>query len=506
MDQKNQLANKTFSGILYLIFSSIIQVTLKIGVLAILARIISPKEFGLMGIAVIIIEFSKLFSQMGVGPAIVQRKELEVRHLTTGFTLSLLIGLFFAALLTLVAPLLESIFKMEGLTPVLRTISVVFFIDSITIVGQAQLQRNMKFKVIATGEVLSYAIGYGAVGILLGYLGWGVWALVVANICQAFLNFVYIMIVQPFSKRPGFNKDAFKELLHYGGGFTIAKIGNFLALQGDNLVIGRTMGASALGMYGRAYQFMAMPAGLFGNALDKVLFPAMSKVQDDKQRLSKAYLTGTGIIGIVAIPISVIFVLLAPEIIMILLGPKWIEVTMPFRILAASLLFRMSYKMSDSLARGTGAVYKRAWRQLIYAAAVIIFSYIGHFWGLSGVAIGVSISLVLNFFMMADLSKHLTGISWMDLFKTHQQGVQIGAITAIVSYVIISICKKYSESDILIASVTIFAVGVVLFLGVWKFPAFFISDEQKKLINKLVLKRAKKLPVQTPEPISDLAA
>lgn len=500
MDQQNQLTKRTFSGLLYLIFSSLIQVTLKIGVLAVLARMIAPKEFGLVGIAVIIVEFSKLFSQMGVGPAIVQRKELEPRHLTTGLTISLFIGIFFAAVLILSAPLFQSFFHMQGLIPVLRAISVVFFVDSFTTIGQALMQRNMKFKFIAGIEVFSYAIGYGAVGITLGYLGYGVWALVIANISQAVLNAVFVVIAQPFSKRPGFESKAFKELIHFGGGFTIARIGNFLALQGDNLVIGRTLGAAALGIYGRAYQFMAMPAGLFGNALDRALFPAMAKVQDDKQKLVKAYLTGTSIIALVAIPISVIFVLLAPEIILVLLGPKWTAAILPFRILACSLLFRMSYKMSDSLARGTGAVYKRAWRQLIYAAAVILFSYIGHFWGLYGVAVGVSLSLVINFLMMAHLSIQLTGIRWMDLLKAHRHGLQLGVFTGIFCFVLITLCRQYSGFHFLTVLVTLSGLAILLFLVLWLMPGLFISDEQKKLITKLIVKPIKKRSLQTALP------
>src|SRR5438045_7492786 len=98
---------------------------------------------------------------------------------------------------------------------------------------------------------------------------------------------------------------------------------------------------------------MVMPSSLFGNALDRTLFPAMAKVQDDKQRLIKAYLAGTSLIALVAMPISVLFVFMAPEIISILLGKNWLAVILPFRILACSLLFRMSYKMSDSIARAT---------------------------------------------------------------------------------------------------------------------------------------------------------
>ncbi|MFC5269489.1 lipopolysaccharide biosynthesis protein [Adhaeribacter terreus] len=494
MNPEKKLTERTLSGFLWMITGSGIQMGLKIGVLAILARLISPKDFGIVGMAVIAVDFSKMFSQMGVGPAIVQRKELENRHLTTGLTLSICMGLFFAGLLTLTSPLLSEFFRMQGLAPVLRLVSLIFLVDSLTLVGQALMQRNMNFKTIAAVEVASYAFGYGAVGITLAYQGWGMWALAAALISQAVLHALLVVIIQPFPKKPGFEKAAFKELISFGGGMTLARLGNFLAVQGDNLVIGRMLGAGALGLYGRAYQFMVMPASLFGNALDKSLFPAMAKVQDDKARLGKAYLTGVSSIALVAIPVSMIFMILAPEIVQLLLGPKWNAVIIPFQILACSLLFRMSYKMSDSLARATGAVYRRAWRQFLYALFVVTGSYIGQFWGLPGVAVGVAGALVLNFLMMAHLSIQLTTTTWFDILKAHFPGLSLGLLTGTITYALSTLNRMYFGSGFLTLLLTVLGLGLLSALTIWQFPALFIRDDQRELLNKLLLKRFKKLP------------
>src|SRR5687767_1250542 len=144
MNEKS-LTQKTFSGTLYLMSSGGIQVVLKIGVLAVLARLISPADFGLMGIAIVIVEFSKMFAQMGVGPCIVQRKELNDRLLSSAFTLSLLMGFLFAAVIVITAPLLESFFRMQGLHRVLQAVALAFVINAFTVTAQALLQRNMKF-------------------------------------------------------------------------------------------------------------------------------------------------------------------------------------------------------------------------------------------------------------------------------------------------------------------------------------------------------------------------
>jgi O-antigen/teichoic acid export membrane protein len=496
MTQEKDLTKRTFSGFLWMITGTGIHAVLKIAVLAILARIVSPVEFGLMGMAMIAVEFSKMFIQMGVGPAIVQRKELEDRHLTTGFTLSLMMGISFSAALALSAPLLADFFRMEGLTSVIRVISLIFLVDSFTLIGQALMQRHMKYKRIAIIEVISFAIGYGAIAIITGYIGWGVWALVAAQLSQAVLQAVLVIIVQPFSIRPGFEMRAGKELLHFGGGFTIAKIGNYIALQGDNLVIGRMLGASALGIYGRAYQFMVMPALLFGNAFDKALFPAMAKVQDEKHRLQRAFLTGLSIIALIAIPLSVVLVLLAPEIVMVVLGPAWTGVILPFQILACGLLFRVSYKISDTLARATGSVYKRAWRQLVYAAVVVGGSYIGQFWGLYGVACGVAVALLVNFLLMTHLSMQLTDSNWSDILKAHWHGIFLGIVTGFISYTVLALCRLYVVSHFWTLTLTLTGIVALLLPAVWCFPRLFIRDEQSELFSKLIAKRPKKIQPQ----------
>ncbi len=492
-DQSKNLTERTFSGFSWAILGSGTQVVLKIGVLAVLARLVSPKEFGLMGIATMVVEFSKMFSHMGIGPAIVQREKLENRHLITGFTLSLSMGIFFGGILFAIAPTLSIFFRMPELTNVLRVISLVFLIDSLTLIAQALMQRNMKFKISTAIEVISYFVGYGLVGILLAYMGWGVWALVVANLSQAALFTVLMVLFQAFPKKLGFEISAFKELIFFGGGMTLAKIGNYLATQGDNFVVGRTLGAGALGIYGRAYQFMVMPASLFGNALDKALFPAMSKVQNDKQRLAKAYLAGVSIIALVSIPISLMILFLAHEIVMVLLGAAWSDVILPLQILSLSLLFRMSYKMSDSLARATGAVYHRAWRQLIYASLVLTGSYIGQFWGLYGVAGGVALALIANFLMMAHLSLRITGITWSEMIKAHQYGIISGAITAMATYAIVTLCRINNLPDFLTLVITLVGSMIPLIIIMLFFPRLIISDSLKELLDTLILKRFKKL-------------
>ena len=149
------------------------------------------------------------------------------------------------------------------------------------------------------------------------------------------------------------------------------------------------MTASDLGYYSRAYQLVAMPAMLLGQMMDRVLFPVMASFQHARARLAEAYRRGISLVATVMAPLSVLIVMLAPEIVRVLLGPDWGPVVAPLRVLALGLVCRTGYKISDSLARSVGTVYKRAWRQAIYAALVVTGALVGRRWGITGVAWGV---------------------------------------------------------------------------------------------------------------------
>ncbi len=495
IDINKSLTRSVFSGFLWLAGASGVQIMLKIIVLGVLARLLSPHEFGVMGIALTVVEFSKLFAHMGVGPALIQKSEIGDDHLKTGLGMSLILGVFFVLLINIMATPLAVFFKMPELTDVLRVVSLVFLVDSFTVVGQALVMRNMKYRLTALIEVGSYTIAYGLIGVALAYAGWGVWALVFANLAQGVLVCVFLMAVQTFPKIPELRMTVFKDLFYYGGGMTLARIGNFVATQGDNLVVGKVLGASSLGLYGRAYQFMVMPASLIGNAMDKALFPAMSKVQNEKDRLSVAYLSGVSAIALLAIPISIATFFLAPEIVETILGNGWENVVLPLQILASSLLFRMSYKMSDSLARATGAVYRRAWRQMLYAALVLSGAWIGALYGIAGVAIGVAVALTINFVLMAHLSLNITGLTWEAFAKAHLHGVLSGALTLATVYFVKNLATRITDSAPFILAITMIGIAIPFAIVLYARPNFLLSGELKSVTSKLLKHRSKKTEI-----------
>ncbi len=471
------LTRRTVSGLLWMAWGKGAYAVLGMIVLGVLARLLTPAEFGVVSAALVVIGFTNIFSQLGLGPAIVQRPTLEQRHIDTAFLSTVLFGLSLAGLTWLVAPAVSGFFRIAGLTPVLRALALLFPLTGLGVVAESLAKRELRFRWLANVEVLSYALGYGAVGIALAVMGFGVWALVGGEIARSTLRTGILLSDQPPRLRPALEWTAFHDLLYFGGGFTIAKAANFLALQGDNLVVARTLGASALGLYGRAYSLMAAPATGFGGILDNVLFPAMAKVQHDRPRLARAYTRGVALLSVLMLPTSAVLFVLAPEVVQVVLGPKWTEVVAPFRILAIGMLFRTSYKMSDSLSRSTGAVYRRAWRQIVYAGLVIGGAWVGQHWGIAGVALGILLAVTVNFLLMAHLSLAVARIGWGTFARTHVPGLALTAALLPMAWGVATLLRSWSWPALGVATAT----GLVVAAGAaglaWRAPAVFLGPD-----------------------------
>ena len=180
-------------------------------------------------------------------------------------------------------------------------------------------------------------------------------------------------------------------MIGFGSGYSLTQLGNWGAQNADNFVVASVLGTGPLGVYSRAYNLLSQPAAVIGGAADKVLFPAMARVRDDGERLRAAYVRSASLIALVAAPASVLLYVLAPEVVRVLLGAQWAAVVLPLQVFALVLLPRTTYKISTSLTRATGAVYRAAWRQWLYAAEVVVFCVIGaRVAGVDGVAVGAA--------------------------------------------------------------------------------------------------------------------
>jgi len=479
------LTRATMRGLFWTFLSSGAQALLQLLVLVLLARLLPPASFGIVQAALLVIGFSSIFSQLGVGPAVVQRPGLNSAQIRTGFTLSWLFGAAMTLLTWLLAPVMARFFHMEELNAVVRVMSGVFLIQGASVVAESLVQRELRFRLLAITEIVAFTGGFGVVGVAMALLGFGLWSLVGANLTQAVLKAVLLLALQPHQKRFMLDRSAIKELLYFGGGFTAARLGNYLAGQGDSLVVGRWLGADALGLYGRAYQLMTAPATLLGQAVDRALFPAMARVQHDSARLVLAYRRGVALLALVMLPVSIPLCVFAREVTLALLGPSWEGAVRPLQIFALGLLFRTSYKMSDSIARATGAVYRRAWRQGVFGVLVTLGAWFGRHWGISGAALGVTVAIGINFVLMAHLSLTLADMRWRAFWEAHVPAMRLAAILGAESFMLAVGLRAWGLSPSVILAVSGIVLSVTVLLLFRSAPRWVLGQDGQWMLGQL---------------------
>jgi O-antigen/teichoic acid export membrane protein len=456
-----KLERRAVGGLVWMLSGVGFQAFLRLVLLLILARLIGPEAFGIVGAALVVIHIALVFSSLGISSAIVQRAELDTRHIHSAFALALFCGALITLVIELLAPWIAAFFGFEGLTAVLRVLGLIPVLANFGVVAEGLLRRALAFRKLATISVLSYALGYGLVGIGLALMGAGVWALAGASLTEYGTRALILLMIRPHAKAGPLDRAALWQLLVFSGGLTLRRFGHQLAQGLDNIVVGRWLGAEALGLYGRAYQLVSMPPATIGKAMGAVMFPVLSRVQDDRPRLATAYRRSTAVLALLTIPAAAAVIVLAPELIMAMLGRDWLGVIVPLQILAPGIFFRLIFQLSDALGLAAGTVYAVAWRQGAHAAAVLVGALIGQHWGLPGVAGGVLAAQLATYILVTQLCLRLTSLSVTAWAAAHVRGLVIGALAGTGLWLLVTSLRSIGAPPALTLGIALLVCSVV---------------------------------------------
>jgi PST family polysaccharide transporter len=381
----------------------------------ILARLLSPSDFGLQGMVGVVTAFLALFADAGLGMATIQRLQVTHEQTSTLFWINVAVGAILAVLCAASAPLLVTFYHEPRLYWVAVAAGANFVFNGLAAQHGALLRRSMRFVMQAKIDLLALAAGSGT-GVVMALLGCSYWSLVGSNIANSVVGAVAVWIAVPWVPGPPHHRSGVGAMLHFGGVMTCNSFVVFLAWNAEKLLLGRFWGADALGLYGRAYQLVTLPVQQLNGAIGGVAFPALSRLQNDAERLARSFLRGYSLLISLTIPITITSALFAEEIVGIVLGAKWMEAAPIFRLLApVAVVFAIANPLSW-LVTSTG----RGGRALSISTATTPLVIVGIVLGLShgpdGVALGYSSALVLVLIPIAALSKHGTRITWADLW------------------------------------------------------------------------------------------
>ena len=358
----------------------------------ILARLLVPADFGLLGIAMLAISTLETFSQTGFQAALVQKKEDINSYLDTAWTVSAIRGMFLFSLLFFAAPLVAKFFNSPQGTLIIRVIAATVLLSGLRNIGVVFFQKELEFNKQFLYEFSATVVDL-AVAVALAFILRNVWALVWGGLAAHFVRLFMSYILHSYRPRIRFEKERFQELLGFGRWVLGSSVLIFLITQGDDIFVGKMLGVTALGLYQMAYLISNLPATEITHVISQVTFPAYSKLTNNTSRLRESYLKVLAVSTSISIPAAGGIFVLAPEFTKIFLGDKWIEIVPLIRILCFFGLFR-------SIAATTGPVFyakgvpeiltKLGAAQLMLLIAIIYPLTGAH--GLLGVSLAVSLA------------------------------------------------------------------------------------------------------------------
>ena len=320
----NNLRQRTLVGLGWTGAARLLGQILQLAVTVILARLLSPKEYGLLGMVLVFTGFASNVADMGLGASIIQRSTLSERHLNSVFWLNVATGIVLTGVFALAAPLVARFYGEPQLHMLTASIAFNFFFGSLNVVQNALLDKALNFRTKFWIETVS-SLASGIVALALAFTGAGVWSLVGQALTLTVVRVLMMWTQSSWRPAMSFDFSAIRELMHFGGHLMGFGAVIYWSMNVDKLVIGRWIGSSALGIYSLADKLMRLPLVNVSDVTTSVMFPALSAIQDEVEAVRRAYLRGSRMIALITFPMMIALGVLAEPAILVVYGSKWRE-------------------------------------------------------------------------------------------------------------------------------------------------------------------------------------
>ncbi|KFX66074.1 lipopolysaccharide biosynthesis protein [Paraburkholderia fungorum] len=379
-----------------------------------LARLLGPADYGVMAMAMIVVNLANLLRDLGTSAAVVQRDELDENAKATVFWLNFGVGLTLSALVAGLATLIGYIFVSPNLPKVLWLLALGFPITASSAVHQALLERQSQFKLLARVEILSSGMGL-SVAILLAHFGFGVFCLPAQILTAAALSSTQLWMLSRWRPVRKFNVESFKSLFSYSGNLTAFNLINYFARNADSIVVGKLLGAVQLGVYSQAYRVMLFPLQNMTFVATRALFPLLSRHQSEPLVLRNLYLKTVMMVVTITGPLMCGIWVLRSEFVHIVFGAKWSAVVPVLAWLAPVGFIQSVVSTTGTVFMATGNTKSLMKLGLIATVLQVGGFIIGAFWDVNHVAAMYALANLINFFVaMTATMKHLgSGISYL---------------------------------------------------------------------------------------------
>jgi len=460
-------------------------------IMVILARLLTPADFGIVGIAFIFTRFITLLNEMGIAAAVVQKLDMEEKDLNTLFTTSLVVGIVLMMVMFTGANGLAVFFETPVLEPILKILSITFLIGSLGVIQKSLANRDVNFKMIASVEIAGVAF-YGVVSIVLAALGFGVWSIVYGMIANHIVSTFIFYIRTVWKPKVFFSLERFKSNVKFGINVFGTNIVNYFYMNLVSFVTGKFLGTSSLGIYTLANNITTQTVGRISYIIGRVMFPTMSKIQNDHERFASAYIKVLHFIAMLSFPFLIGVAAVAKPFVLVLFGEKWSGSIFPLQVLAIIAMLRqigatINYVL---LAKGRSDIEFKWNVFFIFVLSGMLMVTIKH--GLDVLVIGIFVINLVGIPVIQKITFSLIDLTLWRVYKTLLPVFVSSALMGVIVYGFSLYLANY-VSNILILILSAI-LGVILFFGfMFMFDRNQLKDFKTSISESIIGKKTQDL-------------
>lgn len=387
----------------------------------IIARLLMPYDYGLIGMIAIFLALSETFVQSGFGLALIQKKNRDELDYSTSFYFNIVVAIFFYFFLFFFSTKIADFYEEPVLVPLIRVIGLTIIINSCTVVQRTKLDILLDFKTQTKASVISVSLS-GLIGLYLAYTGFGVWALVWQSILRRLINTSILVFYLKWLPKAGFSLIRFKSLFSFGSKVLLVGLLNSIFSNLYLIVIGKIFNASDLGYYTRAKQFSDFPSTNLVAIISRVTFPILSKVQDDNEKLKSTYRQLIKLTAFIVFPFMVGLAALSKPFILLILTEKWSESIWMLQLLAfAGMWYPINILNLNILnVKGRSDLFLKL--EVIKKIITVFFLILSIQFGLNIIIISQIVIAIISIFINTYYTKKIIGYGvgqqLKDVFKT----------------------------------------------------------------------------------------
>ena len=404
----------------------------------VVARLLTPTEFGIAAAGLFFTQLAMKLSELGFNAALVRAKFIERIHLSTVFTINLLVGLAMFGALTALAPAVAEFYGAPETLNVVRLAAIGFLIFPLGAVPAALLTRNMRFRQTAMVDWF-HSLTFAAGTIVLAWLGFSYMSPVYAKVAAIVVQAVSRIAFARWRPSLGISRAALAEIIPFGAGMYAKRLLEYAANHLDNVIVGKLFGMAALGFYDKAFSTMSRILTRFNGGGPNVSFRIFAIIHDQPQRFAHAYARVVTGASLVVFPIFGFLIAVAPHLMVVLFGEQWRPAAAPFQVLCLAGCFRVLNSYAGAAIQAAGWIWSQVWRQVLYTVLIVVTIVALRPFGVVGAAVGVLVATLVMTVTMHVLLKRLAAVDWSSLIRP-----VLPAAVGAVAVVAVSLLVEYA--------------------------------------------------------------